>query len=141
MGDNNDAFVNTTTDNILLTHEISQKKDALIGNSQESNIYVPDSIKHNPFHLSNIVEGNDVLLNDVLNASTKTCNRESINNANNNPGLEFNLQGITQSQASTLHFECDDESFITPRLKKYSQNNVESRKRKHREEGFSIHNL
>jgi hypothetical protein len=140
VGDNNDALVEKATDNNLLTGEIPYIKDVLIGSSQKSNIFIADSVKQSPFHLSNIVEGNDVFLHDLLDASNKNRNHESISNENSNPELESNPQVIKQSQERMLHFECDDECLITPRLKKYSLN-VDSRKRKHHEQGFTIHNL
>ena len=120
--------------------DILYKKDVLIGNSHKGNIYIADSVKQSSFHVSNIVEGNDVFMHDVLNASNKTCNYEFIRNAHNTPALESNPQVIKQLQERTLHFECDDECLITPRLKKHSLI-VDSRKRKHHKEGFFIHNF
>ena len=140
MGDNNDAFIGKATDDNLLTEEIPCKKDVLIGNPQKSNICIADSVKQSSFHVSNIIEGNDVFLHDVVNGSNKNYNHESISNANSKFVLESNPQVINQSQERTLHFECDDEYLITPRLKKYSLN-IDSRKRKRHKEGIFIHNL
>ena len=102
---------------------------------QRSNTKDVNFIANKTLRLSNVVEGNDIFLHDVLDTSQQQiCNSDNDFSGNNIFESSITPQATNLSQEPTLSFECDNEDFITP----CSDNSLQfdSRKRKHPQLGL-----
>ena len=65
--------------------------------------------------LSNVVEGNDIFLHDVLSLPKQPmCNFDNVSSGNDSFESSTTPQAANLSQEPTLSFECHNDDFITP---------------------------
>ena len=65
--------------------------------------------------LSNVVEGNDIFLHDVLSLPKQPmCNFDNVSSGNDSFESSTTPQAANLSQEPTLSFECHNDDFIMP---------------------------
>ena len=114
---------------------MGNNRDVIAVDSPRSNNKDVNFIANKTLRLSNVVEGNDIILHDVLNTSQQQmCNSDNVFGGNNIFESSTTPQATNLSQELTLSFECDNEGFIMPCLD--NSLHGDSRKRKHPQLGL-----
>ena len=95
-------------------HEVSRKLDVQNLNTKTN---AANSIANETLRWSNVVEGNDIFLPDVLNSSHQPMfNSDSCSSGNVTFESSTTHQAANVSHEPTLSFELDNDGFITPCL-------------------------
>ena len=136
LNNQEELIAQSKNDESILKNKVTQERNIPFINSQRNDNQDANSIARKTLRLSNVVEGNDIFLHDVLNsAQPQICISDNVSCGNNTFKSSTSPQAANPSSEPTLSFECNNDGFITP----CSNNSLpwESSTRKHPQLGLS----